>query len=367
MKSLIAFILIFVSLLSTKANSQTVTNWNIKPSFKFDVLCLLNTLTGDPYYLKYYQAEYEKFKDKLTPEAATALSELKRKLKDENGRIISAYLCLHFSVYEEESIDDMIDWLYKEDELKSRFMQTPYYSDESWEIFTPALSELKIILPFLKEIGFPEYWRENILPVVEEKISSMRSEFGDHDVIKVVEEHLGTELSSDTITIYMLYYSQPHGIKITGTRFLTDAAWPYKIVFNTAIHEMMHPPFDWKNDEFLSAVEILKKEQFLIDAFENRDRSSGYTSLDGLIEENCVKALDHFITEKFITYVDARKKWKELDGGMHVLAPVLYTMMKEDNYPVTGKTFQDYFIENVNNGRLLNGNIEKIYNEFYTE
>ena len=52
---------------------------------------------------------------------------------------------------------------------------------------------------------------------------------------------------------------------------------------------------------------------------------------------------------------------------MHVLAPVLYTLMKEDNYPVAEKTFQSYFIEIINNGRLLNGNIEKIYNDFYPE
>jgi len=344
-----------------------VTNWNIKPSFKFDALCLLNTLTADPYYLKYYQTEYEKFKDKLTPDVVKSLSELKRKLKDENGRIISAYLCLYFSVYEEESLDDMTAWLDKETELKERFKQTPYFSDESWEIFTPALSELKIILPFLKEIDFPSYWSENIYPVVSTKIAEMRSQIGDHDVIKVVEEHLGTELSSDTITIYMLYYSQPHGIKITGTRFLTDAAWPYIIVFNTAIHEMMHPPFDWNNEDLIAAVEKLKQEEFLINAFENRDLSSGYTTLDGLIEENCVKSLDQFISEKFGVYADPKLKWKDLDGGMHVLAPALYTMLKEDKYPVDGKTYEQYIIENVNNGRLLNGNIKKIYDDFYTE
>lgn len=361
-------IILSILLFTFNINAQnSLTNWNIKPSLKFDVLCLLNTLTGDLYYLKYYQEEYDKFKDKLTPEAVTALSELKRKLKDENGRIISAYLCLHFSVYEEESLDGMIAWLDKEDEIKERFKKTPYYSDEGWKIFSSALPELKVILPFLMEIDFTGYWQENIYPKVSGFIAELEGSMGQNDVIKEVEAFLGHKLESDTITIYVLYYSQPHGIKITGTRFLTDVAWPYKIVLNTAIHEMMHPPFDWKNEELIAAVEKLKNEKFLIDAFDNRDQSSGYTSLEGLIEEDCVKALDQSISDKFGIYPDPAKRWKELDGGMHVLAPVLYTMMKEDGYPLDGKTFQEYFIENVNNGRLLNGNIEKIYNDFYTE
>ncbi len=361
--------LFFVFLFFSNLNAQNdiVTKWNIKPSFKFDLLCLLNTLTADPYYLKYYQEEYDYFKDKLTPEAVSALSELKRKLKDENGQIISAYLCLHFSVYEEESLDDMIAWLDRENEIKERFKQTPYYSEDSWEIFAQTLPELKIIFPILKEIDFTGYWEKNILPKVTEKITDLENTMGQNDVIKEVESYLGKKLDSETITVYVLYYSQPHGIKITGTRFLTDAAWNHKIVLNTAIHEMMHPPFDWDDPELKAADEKLKQDPFLINAFENRDMSSGYTSLDGLIEENCVKSMDQQISEQFGISNGPGNKWKDLDGGMHVLAPVLYIVMQKDNYPVEGKTFQSYFVEIINNGRLLNGNIKKIYNDFYAE
>src|SRR5271169_2969347 len=34
------------------------TDWQLKPSLKYDTLCLLNALSGDPYYLEYYRAEY---------------------------------------------------------------------------------------------------------------------------------------------------------------------------------------------------------------------------------------------------------------------------------------------------------------------
>ena len=37
------------------------TDWQLKPSLKYDALCILNVLGGDPFYLHYYQAEYDHF------------------------------------------------------------------------------------------------------------------------------------------------------------------------------------------------------------------------------------------------------------------------------------------------------------------
>lgn len=60
------------------ASLQNETNWELSPSFKFDTLCFLNTLTGDPYYLEYYKDEYARMEPRLTPAARTALYNLKR-------------------------------------------------------------------------------------------------------------------------------------------------------------------------------------------------------------------------------------------------------------------------------------------------
>lgn len=50
----------------------------------FDTICLLNVLTGDPYYVEHYKDEYARFEPQLTPAARTALAEVKRKIKDES-------------------------------------------------------------------------------------------------------------------------------------------------------------------------------------------------------------------------------------------------------------------------------------------
>jgi hypothetical protein len=30
-----------------------ITDWKIEPSLKYDAICLINTLTGDPFYARY--------------------------------------------------------------------------------------------------------------------------------------------------------------------------------------------------------------------------------------------------------------------------------------------------------------------------
>ena len=59
--------------------------WRVRPSFKYDVLCLVNALTGDPYYLHYYQAEYDRLAPRLTPKVRSALANLQREIKTEGA------------------------------------------------------------------------------------------------------------------------------------------------------------------------------------------------------------------------------------------------------------------------------------------
>ncbi|HMQ69528.1 MAG TPA: hypothetical protein PKA90_11360 [Ignavibacteria bacterium] len=346
--------------------SSDTTDWELTPSFKYDVLCFVNILTGDEFYLRYYQKEYDKFKDRITPEVSEALSGLSKKLKIENGTIISAWLCLYFSAVDDETIPEMLMTLEDPKMLKLNFEKSPYYSEKSWELFDSIRDDLKIVLKFLEEVKFNEYWVENIYTKVQGKADEFREEVLQYNIIGNVEDHLGYKLPSNKITVYLLYYSQPHGIKITGTRFLTDVAWPFSILIRTATHEMMHPPFDLKNDSLLTGnIEKLRAEEFFMDKVLNHNPSFGYNSLEGFVEEDCVQALDQIINEKLGIAKDAGIRWKESDDGMHVLAIALYTIMKEDDFSGSDESFRDFLIRNIENGKLLNSNIEKIYNGFY--
>lgn len=356
---IIIFIVLSNSAFGNITNDTTMTNWQIQPSFKYDVLCFLNTLTADSFYLTYYKDEYSKFQPKLTDKVKKSLAHLKKVIKDENGGIISANLCLYFSATDDSTLEQMKQTVQNNSTMKSNFMNTPYYSDDDWKIFESVKNDLSDIFDFLMDIDFYTYWKTNILPKVESKIAETEPNLPNYDVIRENEFYLGFKLPSNTITIYMLNYSQPHGIKITGTRFLTDIAWPFNIVLRNAVHEMMHPPYDYKNDSGLrDAIETLKNDDYFMDKVLHHNASFGYNSLDGFVEEDCVQALDQTINEKLGVAYDAKLRWQRSDDGMHVLAMTLYTMIKEHGYDKTGGNFRDFFVNLINSGKLRPGTIK---------
>jgi len=341
-----------------------MTNWQIHPSFKYDVMCFLNTLTADSFYLSYYKDEYTKFQPKLTDKVKKSLADLKKVIKDDNGGIISAYLCLYYSATDDSTLEQMRQTLQNNSTMKSNLMKTPYYSDEGWKMFESVKTDLLDIFDFLIDIDFNSYWKMSILPKVETKIAEIEPNLPKYDVIKEDEYYLGFKLPSNTITVYMLNYSQPHGIKITGTRFLTDIAWPFKIVLRNAVHEMMHPPYDYKNDSGLrDAVELLKSDDFFMDKVLHHNTSFGYNSLEGFVEEDCVQSLDQTINEKFGVAIDPKIRWQRSDDGMHVLAITLYELIKEEGFGKSGGNFRDFFVNLINSGKLSPGTIRKYSEE----
>jgi hypothetical protein len=186
------------------------------------------------------------------------------------------------------------------------------------------------------------------------------------DVVPAIEMHLGRPLESNTITVYMLAFSQPHGIKITGTRFLTDVAWPFEIVVRNAVHEMMHPPYSQDGDSELAALlAALREDPFLMDKVENHNPSFGYNNLEGFVEEDCVQALEQLINEQLRIAEKPDLRWKQSDDGMHVFAVALYRLMKEENYPFADKGIRDFLVRMHKEGRLKPGAIERHHRAMY--
>jgi len=342
------------------------TEWELRPSLKYDALCFLNIMTGDSFYVSYYKEVYDKFEPLLNKEASDALASLKRKIKYENGNIISAWLSLNFSAVEDSTLEQMISTLNDLSVLKSNFMKSPYYSDESWTAFESVNSELKIIFKFLQKIEFEAYWNNEIKPKIDNKIREFEPRLAIYDVVGSVEFYLGSKLPSKKITVYILYFVKPHGIKITGMNFLTAVDWPFEILVRTASHEMMHPPYDYTNDKELhDIIDSFKDDEFLMDKVLNHNPSFGYNTLDGLFEEDCVQSLDQVINEKFNIAKEPKKRWRESDDGIHVLAIALYQIMKQQNFNEKNEAFRDFLIRIVKEGTLVPGKIKEYYDKFY--
>lgn len=361
-------IIIFIALVLFTEDlfMQNMTKWKIEPSLKYDLCCYLNLMTGDEYYREFYKNEPNPFRDNITPEAGNAIDSLYKKLKLDNGIIISAWLCLYFSAIKGTEIEDMINAVNDPAELKYNFEKTPYHSEENWQIFTGIKQELLVILNYLKDSGFKKYWSENIKPKVDSVINKVNTGIDKYDVIKENEYFLGFKLPGDTITVYMLHYNMPHGIKITGMQFISAIYWPFEITVRTAAHEMMHPPYDYKNDTKLrDYINSFSSDEFFLDKVNNHNKSLGYNTVDGLFEEDCVQALDQLINEKLGIAKDAGTRWKESDEGIHVLAVVLYQIMEETGFNSRNELFRDYLLRLNNEGILKPGMLKKYYDKFY--
>ena len=355
-----------VEMIPSGPNLSSATQWQLSPSFKFDVLCFLNTLTDDPFYRRHYQDEYKRVEPLITPEARRALSNLKLRVKDENKNIISAFLSVLFSATEDQTLDDMLRTLESSGKMQDELKRTPYYSEGAWSIYKSIRPDLKIIFTFLKSIHFEAYWAEKILPKVERRIAEMKNELQPHDVVAAVESYRGFALPSRQITVFVLYYSHPHGIKITGMRYLAHLQWPTKVVLQNAVHELFHPPYDLTVDRELKDLLLqLKKDAFLMDKVLNHDPNYGYNSFESFIEEDCVRALEQMASESLQIGSDAHRRWKEEDDGMHVFAVALYSIMKEEKYNQRKEKFRDFLIRNMRSGKLSAGRIKPLYEAFY--
>jgi hypothetical protein len=343
------------------------TDWQVTPSFKFDALCFINVLTGDEFYKRFYGDEYARFAPLLTPATRAALAGLKRKLRDENKVIITAFLSLYFSATDDRTLDEMLLTLDRSELMKNNLKRTVYFSEGGWRLFQSVRKELKTILAWLKETGFADYWAQHVLPRLTQKAADVERELFDYDVVTEVEGHTGLALPSNKITVYMLYFARPHGIRVTGSRFITDVSYPFQEVLRNAVHEMLHPPFDLSRDgELRVALQALKADSFLTGVIRNHNPSFGYNSFEGFVEEDCVRALDQLIGERLKIGRDARRRWKEEDDGIHVFAAVMYDLMRRENYHGSHETFREFLLRMLKTGKLAPGKIWQSYQDFYS-
>ncbi|HET8846120.1 MAG TPA: hypothetical protein VFN35_31950, partial [Ktedonobacteraceae bacterium] len=320
-------------------------------------------LTGDPFYVQYYTQDYEAFKERLTPEASAALKGLKTKIKDEGRNIVSALLCLYFSATDDQNLSDMLRTVEDSSAMQEALKKTPYYEEEGWTLYESVRPELRTLLTFLQEIGFDDYWHSNILPGIEQCISAFQEELPRFNVIVEDEAVLGSPFPSNKITVYVLHYVQPHGIKVVGARFLTDESYPFHTIVRNAVHELFHPPFDRQSDGVQACISELKNDPFLMETFVNHNPDYGYNTFEGLIEEGCVRTLEQLVNEKLGIAKDVRERWRTDDEGLHVFAACLYSVMKEEHYNEQGELFEAFFVRTVQT-KLKPGILEQLYKDF---
>jgi hypothetical protein len=211
----------------------------------------------------------------------------------------------------------------------------------------------------LERVGFAKFWDANARPKIEARIAEISPQLPKYDIIPLIETHLGFALPSDSITVYLLSYSEPHGIRITGLRFLTHVSYPFDIVLHNAIHESMHPPYNASDPRVAKAIATLGSDPIVREKVEHHDTSFGYNSPAGYIEEDSVQALEQIVSEEVGVARNACEYWNQQDGGMHVLATAIYT-----EYRKSSKPFSEWLVDATTSGELTGPRLQQVVEQF---
>jgi hypothetical protein len=329
------------------------TRWNVRTSEGFDALCFVGPLSGKPFYADYYKDELAAFKPLIAPAALAALADLQAQA-DRAGSLLGPDLTTIFSGGPDATLDDLIASLDAAERVLAPPLQTGPYAMEpaDWQAFLTGRPKLRQVLTGLKDAGFPAFRKQYVEPRAAVRLPALTAKLAGMDVIAEQERLLGRRFPDPSLEVILLYFSKPHGIKIQGQRFLTHLDYPDQIVIRNAAHEMLHPPFPMDGPLAKTVLERLGRDALLTRIVAEHDPAFGYNSLEGILNEDTVQALEEIIAGRLGVGAPPAKRWRMADGGMHVLAAGLYGLLMADGYDRTGGNIETWFRQALDAGRL---------------
>lgn len=328
------------------------TRWKVTTSEGFDALCFLGPLSGDPFYADIYSRALAAFRPKLSAGTLDAIAKLFAASRAQGG-LLGPDLCLFFSGGPTQTIEDLIATCdAAETVLKPPYAASAYWDQDAWNAFMQMRGMLGDILRAMKVADFSGFRHQRIDERAARRIPQLTARLAAMDTIAQQEKLLGRTFADPSIEIDLLHFSQPHGMRIQGQRFLTFVDYPDEIVIRNADHELMHPPFDRNSDEMKAVFAVLAQDGLLARIVKEHDPKFGYNSLNGLIDEDTVQALEQIINEKLAVSEAPAVRWKQSDDGMHVFAAGLYGLLTAEGYDKTGGNIQHWLYAAAGSGKL---------------
>ena len=332
----------------------------LRASVRYDALCFVGVLTGDPFYVDYYPDDYRRFFAQMTPAERAAFVRIKTVIKDEHQGLVGPQLTLWFSVLDGDGLKPLIAAAEKPQAwkraLRARGLSpgkglAADWTAEDWAELDAVRLPLAVALRFLVRVRFEETWRREWAPAINARIAEIDNKIGGARFLDLQTKLLGFRPVAGPMTAYLVRFSKPHGIRITGPRYITAYDYPLEIILRNAVHEPMHPPFSGDAAQW-AALAPLRSDPDFMDRLAHHDPSFGYNSFEGLVEEDCVQALDQIVEERMGVAAPAGERWVKADDGLHILAAALYALMKQDGYDVRGGNFRAWLTSPATVSRL---------------
>jgi hypothetical protein len=329
------------------------TRWVVRGSEGLDAISFLQPLSGRPIYTKPYAEELARFAPRLPAEVRADVPKLWEEAGKAGFGLLAPGLDVIFSSdHNADTLDAVLAGLDAPDRyLLPAYRNSPYWEQESWTWFLGARPRLVTAFRALQTAGFVRFRSERAGKTLEERVGSVQRDLGGFDVIQW-EEKLTGRTFDPTITIVLLLFCRPHGIKVQGQTFLQSYDYDIPITVRVAAHEMLHPPVPMDGAAAKSALGVLSKDALITRIVKEHDPRWGYTTLEGYLNEDLCQALDQLISEALNVGRNPADRWRKSDDGMHVLAAGFYGYLREDRWVERGGSIEAWLGQAVASGRL---------------
>ncbi len=329
-----------------------LTKWDVSVSEAFDAIAFIGALSGGELYLKYYAKEASSFLPRFPTEIREDLVSLQKEADREDFGLLWPNLATILSGAGVSTIDSVVAALAdSEARIRPPLQASRYWDKKSWDWFTSAAPRLMKVFTAMRGADFAGYRRQLLGSKLEARATELGHGLSDYDVVRLQQKLTGLTFDP-TISIVLLYFSKPHGVRVQGQRFLQAADYNLTTTLRIAGHELLHPPIDLEGAVAKNALAVLAKDQLVNRIVRDHDPRWGYTTLDGYLNEDICQALDQMIAEALGFARNPGDRWNKADDGMHVLAAGLYALLRQDRWHDTGGSIEQWLDRATKEGRL---------------
>ncbi len=290
-----------------------MTDWIIKPSYKYDLANVCNLMTGEAIYKDRHPEAYEFFAPKFDQ---GLVEQVKLVLKQ--GILLGPGISSILSVTDYDGCE--LEPILEAFEVATK---VPFFA--AYSSFFPLC---KVLLTHVHALGAYDYWRQNCLPALETECQRMCEEAVNYPVIEAANGLLGAGHAKQgtEMKLYLAHWAAPHGTSLNSQAFLSDLRWDLKSQVAIAIHELLHPPFE--REEIRRLAPGFAADPFFQEGRARLPLTSGYPNPEDFLEENLVEAAHIYLAEQMGVEDNPLEYFIKHDEGTHVVSPIVYDALK---------------------------------------
>ncbi|HEY3587169.1 MAG TPA: hypothetical protein VGK85_08450 [Myxococcaceae bacterium] len=329
------------------------TRWAVRSSEGLDAISFLGPLSGRSLYTEPYEKELAAFAPRLPADVRADVPKLWDDAEKGSVGLLAPTLDVIFSSdHNGDTLDAVLAGLAApEQKLLPAYKASPYWEQETWDWLLRSRSRLTGVLRAMRTAGFVKFRQERAGKALAERVSGVQRDLDGFDVIKL-QERLTGRTFDPTVNIILLAFCKPHGIKVQGQTFLQAYDYDIPTTVRIAAHEMLHPPVQMDGPAARAALGKLSNDSLITRIVKEHDPRWGYTTLDGLLNEDLCQAMDQLISEALGVGRNPADRWRRSDDGIHVLAAAFYGYFREDHWVERGGNLETWLAQAASGGRL---------------